>query len=754
MKKAHQLFLNTYEGQPVTMRELAESLKVSYKTIRNQKALWESRGINFITASEEKKSRVTYLDSSVMDTLPTTDAELTKQLCNLLCSDLGLPFLFEFKDLPNYFVKRKPTRASLKTYLTKALANPSSKLTFKEKVAIQDLISYKSKVFISRVSQNERDLIVQVFQDLFSFNPTEEQIKCVHLGVKHLTAPKVKTPLAQIQSAAGASKSTCIRVMQEVINRTEGYQPLVVSTTHRAVKGFPNAQTVAKRLTDVAGMSTFKENDELVKQYIDLRISQGVVSKIDTLIVDEYTLLSNLAIESLILSSKRILFVGDSEQLRNCTLTKAPVLCSLTEQFRFTKSESTIQETVTVLHNEKRTTEVKKMLNEVKVGGFGATIVPEKDGTVIESKSNYKGHFNKHQDLLAQYRDLNSQIVAYSKLACAELNTVVNGGENIKVGSKVVISRKDYRNPVAYPGDVAQVLSIDNGKARCITKDNETFTVSLGDISLGYAITSVTAQGSAWDNVLAVLGTSNAENFSSDAYSIITRASRTVKVLLREDVDTSLTKMFDILDAEEGNRNNSLYASTKVMKDYAVRMKGLEENEVEKTSNSALNTKTKNTNKTAKVSKANKEIFAKGDKRYGLIINGVNPTAEQCVKTKAEAEYMAAVKTAQGFDIIVTENLGGGNRVVVDLDCKEAVEIFKDQLDKTEAYISEESVHLVYTTDKVLATRHASTKAKIKGDFLGNKTNQTRRIKNNKVYNGKEATPLPDEVYERLISLL
>lgn len=83
--------------------------------------------------------------------------------------------------------------------------------------------------------------------------------------------------------------------------------------------------------------------------------------------------------------------------------------------------------------------------------------------------------------------------------------------------------------------------------------------------------------------------------------------------------------------------------------------------------------------------------------------------------------------------ICVAEELQHSNRIVIDCDSLETVKLFKDYIELTESYISEDrdKAHLVFITDRLIPTKH-----RVKLDLLGNLKCQIRKIKPNKQYNG------------------
>ena len=91
------------------------------------------------------------------------------------------------------------------------------------------------------------------------------------------------------------------------------------------------------------------------------------------------------------------------------------------------------------------------------------------------------------------------------------------------------------------------------------------------------------------------------------------------------------------------------------------------------------------------------------------------------------------------------EELKNSNRIVIDCDSKETVKIFEQYLNKTESYVNEDrsSAHLVFTTDKVVPTKH-----KKDIDLLGNQKFSLRNIKENKVYNNLPSIELTQNILD------
>lgn len=733
-------FLQEYKGKTLTYKEAADILGLAIKTLQNTKKSYEEAGVTLVSKVKSKT---------------VSEVAKIRVLANTICNLKGLPWMFTKAECEGDQVL--PGDISLKDItqeLQEALMASFLPVGVKERVCVTDLAFIKSKSVSFRASDEELESIAEVFQRSTSFTPTPEQRKCVYYASRFLL-DQSKDATAQIQSYAGTSKSTCIKAVVENIKSLTGVEPLVVSTTHRALEDFTSeTKTVAKMLNDLIGASTIGEQANIVATALTQVMMLFEDRKIPYLIVDEYSTIPQEILEALKLVAHRVLFVGDSEQLSRGTLIGAPVLSMLTEQFRFVNSTTDLQTRITSLIARKKVEDIDDLISQSSVATFTGTVLPEKDGRVIESKTKYVGHFDHLQGLLCEYKGLDSQIVVYSRAAADEINSVINGSDEVQQGSKVIVISRDYSNPEAIPGTVGSVVEVVGKEALCISLKGKIFSAKLKDLGLAYALTTTVAQGSCWDNVLAVLGTANKENIYRDAYSAITRAAKTLRVIQRSTVNTEYIEMFDFLDSVEGNRNTNLHHSRNVIAKYHTQELGLPAEEVTKVLSSPAP-------KASKPSTSEPKAAAPaptGDARYGVIVgNKKFPTAAKVTMTKAQACLKRdRLSRKHSVEVKVAENLHGGNRVVFDLDNALTVKVFAKFLDLTEAYISEDksSAHIVFTTDEVLRTVHTRAGSDIKGDFLGNAAYQLRIEKSNKVYNGKEAIPLPLDEYHKFIALL
>lgn len=274
------------------------------------------------------------------------------------------------------------------------------------------------------------------------------------------------------------------------------------------------------------------------------------------------------------------------------------------------------------------------------------------------------------------------------------------------------------------------------------------YILPIEDLVLGYALTTTKSQGSEWDHVLMIDGTSNLNERNRDRYVMVTRSGVSLKIL----VDSKAQLEIGVVDGalalldrcEEGDRNTSLYRATKelfgAIKDIALD-KGLEEQEVDKTMLSAVSTPTSN------ISSRSKRSFDLNS--FPLL---ENPRLEKWYtpvfpnhKTLKGADQILTLEEAEAYEgkLYVAEQLKGSNRIVIDCDSKETVELFLRYKDLTESYYSEDSMYLVFTTDRIIPSQRYN-----KLDIQGNKTLALRHIKPNKQPNGLEAIPLTQDVLD------
>ena len=277
----------------------------------------------------------------------------------------------------------------------------------------------------------------------------------------------------------------------------------------------------------------------------------------------------------------------------------------------------------------------------------------------------------------------------------------------------------------------------------------EEYIRPLEDLVLGYALTTTKSQGSEWDHVLMIDGTSHISERNRDRYVMVTRSSVSLKILADSDaqleIGTIEGALVNLEESQEGDRNNNLYKATRdiidTITDIALDI-GLEQPEITKTIKSAVSPSLGSKRIPKKVSKFILDEYPtlkepRTQKFYTPVFK--NNT------TLKGSEQTLTYKEANSYPnkIYVAEQLKGSNRILIDCDSKETVELFLEYKDKTESYYSPSSMHLVFITDKIIPSQRYH-----KLDIQGNKTLSLRHIKDNKIANNLEPIPLTQEVLD------
>ena len=265
----------------------------------------------------------------------------------------------------------------------------------------------------------------------------------------------------------------------------------------------------------------------------------------------------------------------------------------------------------------------------------------------------------------------------------------------------------------------------------------------------------MSAQGSQWKYVLGIDRTSPVTELWTDRYVIITRASIEVSFLSSNGMDKNnlpVNPTFsprDILtrfvsQAKEGNRNNTLYYcvqelnkinSPSVYYDKLYKL-ALDTQLPISEVNTIFNDKISNN---LSLNSLNYNLNLRTVQYFTPVFhNGKTLKGSDRILTKEEALQYSNIS-------YIAEELKNSNRIVIDCDSKETVKIFEQYLNKTESYVNEDrsSAHLVFTTDKVVPTKH-----KKDIDLLGNQKFSLRNIKENKVYNNLPSIELTQNILD------
>lgn len=727
-------FLESYDGSPITVKELAKTLNKSVGTIQNNKKEYTEKGIVFKhgaigkTIKDKKLSKLTNSNSNTLKVMP----KVYRSVCNFISIKLGLlPKFIVASDVYNASVSKQLTLSSAKVYLERAYEANNVKVHDK-RIISSVLLELRNLTRSSLTEEEEKD-ITEVFLRVTGHTPDKEQVRAISMMARTLTKTR---SLTYVQARAGASKTTCINVLAEYLSVYFNTKCHAVTFTRKASKELTCSKTLHKLVKDLLKLEDMNNRTEYNLKYeVEKAIYEGTLDKLPHLIVDEYGTMSNTMMDIAKMLSDNVIFVGDTAQIVQNQSFTGSCLCSLTKQYRFLGSADSSQVSISDARFANDYEAMKEVLKSKMVGVFSGKLKYRSEGTKKVPYTDYKDAFNHLSSILDAYKDRDSLVVSYSLNAVEELNVVMNGSQDIKEGSKVSITQSLYRPDVS-AGTLGRVVKVHDSVATVFTEDCEMVKVELTDLKLAYAMTTLSAQGSSAKRVLYVHGTAPQEHKLSDAYVGPTRAEVDWEVISRDFVDCEINNFFSVLDMKEGNRNTSIY-ETSVALGGIIREADYDMSEAEPTILSGLKVKTHEPAKETVETKTNNYCCILIARDGGYIF----PKAEDRNLTRGEAEEL--LKTSKGY---LAEELKGGDRIVIDCDSRETVDAFKKYADTTEAYVSDDSMHLVFTVDKLFPR----ITGKKDLDLLGNKVHSLRLEKPNKTPNNKEAIPLPQEVLELL----
>lgn len=767
-------FLNKYDGTPVTVEQFSKATGLAVGTIYNKKKHFTSLGVVFQhgTVGSKLVNKKIKRKTSETLTLSATNYRTFRVVLKFVSHYFGYPSPVFVDEV--VYKKTIDPRISIKKcgeYLQKCLERKG----FVPKDEILPTVSMILE--INHMQRNtstkeDRENIRQVFKDLFGdeFEPTEEQVKTVSMSAKVILKGE---GYHFIQARAGTSKTTCINVTHAYLKKHFNTTVKCIAFTNKAVKELPEGSSTFHKhvevYTGLKGLGLMSDGtiDGVVER---LSVMKKVGKGGEFLIVDEATTLSGLAISTIKAISNNILFVGDRAQISHNDSYMGTVIGTLSEQFRFNNAEDSFQKDMTESRFNCDWETMNRLLDTKSVGVFSGKLKYRRDENGNKtSYTDYTGSFEHLEDVLKGYVDTNSAIIAYSTKACESINYLLNGGKELVVGSKVVLNTKVHAPILLTPADLGRVLEVYETEVKVLV-EGSIITLEKAKLSLAYAISTLSAQGSAWDNVLYVEGTAPKAKKMEDSYTGTTRPRISCRVIRRTSVDTSINNFFSVLEMTEGDRNNSIYSTVTAMKDI-IKEANYPMNEAVPTVLSGLGVNDKKMKFEPQVPTSREDKKVKFEPHtpqetltvqelsnytYVLIKEDGSPIHQPGVKRTLSKEdaieaLEQALENGNYKDGYIAEELRGGNRVVIDCDNAEMVSLFKPYFESTEGYISlnEDKMHLVFTVDTLLPKCLGREERGSKGlDFLTNSVWSLRNIKANKDYNGKKAIPLPHEVLE------
>ena len=734
-------FLETYDGEPVSVKAVCKALNIAEGTLYNNKKYLEEKGIKFSHGSKGKSTRKTKtVEYNNISTLPVSKT-LFKQVVNFVHESLSLPVAFVGCPTKVYKLGAHFSLCSAKAYIQRCME--SGTLAADEVfAAIRCTIELDNLVKV-RLTDEDRNSITESFSELLGLTPTEEQVRAVFLMTRQLLKGDKYT---YVQAKAGSSKTTCTNVVRYHLKKNHNITLKVVSYTQLASSELRGGSTLHSLLNYITGINVLKLPEESLLAFLEDSLTAGVIKPLDRLCVDEYTTLSKDLLRATKLLCKNIVFVGDKAQFCRNNESVGTRLCSLEKQYRFIEAETSLQEDVTKATFKKDHEEVDRLLKSASLGTFGGKLRYKKAKNSCIGYIDYFNSFTEFGELFNFYRDTDSIILAYSTNAVDAINHIMNGGSEIKRGSKVATTVGIFK-PFPIPsGSTGTVLTVNGDLAKVVLKD-AMVDISLEQLKLVYATTSLSAQGSSWDHVLYVRGTSPKSFQPEEDYVAPTRAKVSVRTIDRVEIDSTAEDVLGVLNLQEGMRNNTLFKTLASIKDLA-EDSGLASSEISKVVTSAFSAPVK-----TKVVKEVTKIEAKDSFSYTLEVDGrrIYAKSHQKNKTRGEAESALneVLKSHPEMTGFVTQNLKGQPYVVFDFDSKEGVDKFKHLLDQTRGCINSEgtSMHLWFEVNTLYPTIHYAQRGGKPLDLLGN-TNETNvDFKPNKPYNNLKPMALTEELF-------
>lgn len=767
-----------------TSKELSDLTGISRKTIQNRSANGTLTKDYGIVLDND------WSPSSDVQFTPDISFETFKVLVNAVhyAHDLPLPYKNLFKETTAFRYHSLDTEVIL-TFLSDVEKSGELCLDgedYYNLVTCYDILSFAS-MFKANVKKSSSKLIVDEFINSHGFKPSLQQIKAVSSIIRYARGEFGMLHRARIEAIAGSGKSVVCSVATKILETVYGMPTInMLSLSSFVASNNTNGKTLASLIGDKTKLkkSSFEELGKL-QASLEIRSRSPLHTKASFVIVDEFSTLPSgyqSIIESLY---SRVLYVGDSSQIRANNSDFGPPLCTLSEQYRFINSETDLQVKLSKYIFNGQLKEFSDTVENACTGYFTGKLMYVAEGNNIRITTDYTGALDSILETEVSkglYNKLTTVFLGYSKRIVKEINLKLNGGNKFKVGS--IVSLKNYiylqGGDKVSTGKRFKVYGItEEGNLRLIN-DECTIEVKQSQIELAFAMTSFKAQGGAWDHVVYFGNTAYQDQQYADMYSSISRAKISVTVYLRDSVDVQKIKLLNLLKPfVKGDRNNKLNKDLYTYLNEA-NLSGLSPSEIiqtlESVLKSTLNATIRNSLKeilkstekesSSKTDTALPEVPQKLTKNYGFVlITGYDekgnelkwyPNGEnQRNKTKEEAQYLLDqfLKTGKYITGYLTEELCGGNRIVIDCDNEKTVNLFLKYKDVTESYYSKDSMHLVFTVDKFFKRSSFNQEDGFKGDLLGNATHSLRNVKDNKTPNYKEAVPLPVEV-EQLLSQL
>lgn len=372
--------------------------------------------------------------------------------------------------------------------------------------------------------------VKDAFKDIHEFEPTFEQIQVVAKAYKFATGCYANHKVASIQSDAGSSKTTCALVIQHMLRERV---PYITAVTNKSLNNIKNSKTVASLLSTYADIEI---GDSYKIKLTKAKANQNILPFI---IVDESSqcgMRTRMLLETI---SEKVLYMGDQEQLP-AIMDEQGVdflyLHTLSTQYRFLNAEDTFQIQYSYYNKNKFYDRADRLLQTKLLGSVRAVskfVATTDASSGYERYSDYTEAFTKHTDLLKSYKSDEHLVIAYAQNAVDAINNIINEGQDIKVGSKVMLVINQYAVE-QFNGFIYKVIQVEGKRVLCRSLDtgNE-FWYKASELMLAYAVTTMKIQGSQIKHVLGIVDTMRTLK-NLDRYVITTRASHTIRFLKSE----------------------------------------------------------------------------------------------------------------------------------------------------------------------------------------------------------------------------
>ena len=753
--------LERYRNFRGTSKELSELTGITRKTLQNRSAkgsLFKEYGI--------------VLDNDLDTTKECSSLELKlsafKVLVNAihLAHDLPLPYKNMYKETVSFRYHALSSKEVL-DYLSAVESSDALQLNSEDYYNLAvcyDTLNF-APIFNANVKKDMVKSIIETFVELHGFEPSVQQIKAVNSVVRYAKGDFGLLHRARIEAIAGSGKSVVCSVATKILETLYGMPEVeILSLSSFVASNNINGKTIARLISDRTKLKASMEELGRLKAALEIRSRSPLHAKTPFVIVDEFSTLPpeyQVVVESFY---ARVLYVGDSSQIRTSVGDYGPPLCTLSEQYRFVNSKTDLQVTLSRYMFNGQLEEFSEAVEASCSGYFSGKLTYASEGNTIRVTTDYTDALDEileEEKSKGLYNKLSTIFLGYSKNIVKEINRKLNGGDEIKVGS--IVSLKNYvymsGGKRVSTGTRFKVFGVrDDGKLRLIN-DNECVDAKRSQVELAFAMTSLRAQGGTWDHVVYFGNTAYQEQQYADTYSSVGRAKITVTVYLRSSIDVQKIKMLNILKPfVKGERN------TKLSKDLytylsEAGLSGLSSEEIADTVRSVLSS-TLDVSIKSKLKKVLKEVentepqeLKHNPNAYSYVLVSpegkyIYPRSEQKNKTKEQAQYALDTALKEGYTGFLTFNLKGQPYVVFDFDNDvEAIDKFKHLLDQTKGAINSEgtSMHLWFEVDKFYNTEHFRVDGK-GVDVLANTSETNVNQKPNKTYNTLDPMPLSEEI--------